>query len=48
MIEPRRSRIPNTLLFQQIMQIKPDTPPQKSTYILKFVQRIITSADAIH
>ena len=45
-IKPRRSRIPNTLLFQEIMQIKPCTPPQKLTYLLKFVKRIITSADA--
>jgi len=44
--EPRRFRIPSTLLFQQIMQIKPWTPPQKISYFLKFIKRIITTADA--
>jgi len=47
-IKPCRSRIPNTLLFQEIMQIKPCTPPHKLTYLLKKIKRIITSADAIH
>ena len=46
-IEPRRSWIPNTLLLQQIIQIKPCTPSQKITCLLKYVKRIITSADAI-
>jgi len=45
-IKSRRSRIPNTWLFQEIMQITPRTPPQKLTSLLKFVKRIITSADA--
>ena len=49
-IKPRRSPIPSTLLFQQIMQIKPCTftpPPKLTLYILKCVERIITTADPV-